>query len=57
MPVCPRFPGRAGESDVRLHHPFVEATFGALLALETILIRRRIRLPFGLSLLAAARRS
>jgi len=48
---------RSGDSDVKLYHPVLDSAFGALLALETIPIQRGIRLPFGLSLLAVARRS
>jgi SAM-dependent methyltransferase len=49
-------PPRTRESDVELQHPLVEATFRGLLALEAIPIRLGIRLPFGLSVLVAARR-
>lgn len=44
------------ESDVHLYPAPVEALFGALLACEGALLRTGLRLPFGGSLLAVARR-
>ena len=44
------------ESDVHLYPSPIEALFGALLAGERRLLRVGIRLPFGGSLLAVARR-
>jgi SAM-dependent methyltransferase len=47
---------RSGESDVTLNPPFVEAALGAVLRLEARLTERGIGLPFGSSVLVAARR-
>jgi SAM-dependent methyltransferase len=44
------------ESDVHLYPPAVEAFFGGLVACESVLVRAGLRLPFGGSVLAVARR-
>jgi hypothetical protein len=50
-------PAREGqESDVYLYPPAVEAMFRALLSGERALLRAGVRLPFGGSVLAVARR-
>ena len=49
-------PGGNG-SDVRLTHPLLERAFRGVLDVEARLIRRGMRLPFGLSVLGVARRA
>jgi SAM-dependent methyltransferase len=49
-------PDRSGHSDVKLYPPVVERALGAVLSLELRLLRRRVALPFGLSVLAVGSR-
>jgi SAM-dependent methyltransferase len=48
--------GAEQESDVHPYPPAIEALFGGLLSCESALLRRGLRLPFGGSVLAVARR-
>jgi SAM-dependent methyltransferase len=49
--------GAEQESDVHVYPPAVEALFGGLLAVESAVLRAGLRLPFGGSVLAVARRN
>ena len=46
----------SGESDVKLRHALMERAFSAVLSFEAAATRRFLPLPFGLSVLAVARR-
>ena len=52
-----KFARSGNESDVRLSHPFLERTLRGILGAEASLVRRGLRLPFGLSVLGVARRA